>query len=84
MDSANMHLASMYNVPVISIWGATHRFAGFYGWQQPVENIVETDLYCRPCSVFGNIPCYRGDHACMEMIEPETVAAKISGFVKKV
>jgi ADP-heptose:LPS heptosyltransferase len=29
MDSANMHLASLYGVPVISIWGATHPFAGF-------------------------------------------------------
>ena len=68
MDSANMHLASIYGVPVVSIWGATHPFAGFYGWQQDENNIVQVGLHCRPCSVFGNIPCYRGDHACMNMI----------------
>jgi ADP-heptose:LPS heptosyltransferase len=47
MDSANMHLASLYNVPVVSIWGATHPFAGFYGWGQSPQNIVSIDLACR-------------------------------------
>ena len=77
MDSANMHIASLYKVPVVSVWGATHRFAGFLGWQQNPEFIVEKELYCRPCSVFGNKPCYRGDHACMEEISPIHVAEKI-------
>lgn len=72
MDSANMHLASLFGVPVISVWGATHPFAGFYGWNQPADNAVQIDLYCRPCSVFGNKPCYRGDHACMQQL-PETM-----------
>ncbi len=52
MDSANMHLASLYGVPVISIWGATHPFAGFYGFAQNPLNAVQADIYCRPCSVF--------------------------------
>lgn len=77
MDSANMHLASLYAVPVISIWGATHPFAGFYGWGQPVENMVSVDIYCRPCSVFGNKPCYRGDFACMMRIEENTIIDKL-------
>ena len=34
MDSANMHLASLVGVRVVSIWGATHPFAGFLGWGQ--------------------------------------------------
>ena len=78
MDSANMHLASIYGVPVVSIWGATHPFAGFYGWRQDVNNIVQADLFCRPCSVFGNKPCYRGDHACMQMISTDMVKQKIA------
>ncbi len=76
MDSANMHLASLYAVPVLSIWGATHPFAGFYGWQQDEENVVQADLYCRPCSVFGNKPCFRGDHACMHLIGAEMLMDK--------
>lgn len=78
MDSANMHLASLYNVPVVSIWGATHPYAGFYGWGQQQKNIVDIQLDCRPCSVFGNKPCWRGDHACMENISTEIILRKIA------
>lgn len=77
MDSANVHLASIYNVPVISIWGATHPFVGFTGWNQSFDNIVQIDLYCRPCSVFGDKPCYRGDHACMTGISEKMIFEKI-------
>jgi len=77
MDSANMHLASLYGIPVISVWGATHPYAGFYGWGQPAESAAQIDLYCRPCSVFGNKPCYRGDHACMQVLPEEMIKNKI-------
>lgn len=77
MDSANMHLASLAGIPVVSIWGATHPHAGFYGWNQSQDNAVQVDLYCRPCSVFGNKPCYRKDYACMQLIEPEVVLHRI-------
>jgi len=77
MDSANMHLASMYNIPVVSIWGATHPYAGFLGWGQSDENVVSVDLPCRPCSVYGNKKCWRGDHACMEQITPEKIISRI-------
>ncbi len=82
MDSANMHLASLFNVPVVSVWGATHPFAGFYGWAQDEKGIVQIDLYCRPCSVFGNKPCYRGDHACMNGIEEEAILDKITQTIE--
>lgn len=78
MDSANMHFASLVNVPVVSVWGATHPFAGFMGWGQSIDNAAQIDLYCRPCSVFGNKPCYRGDHACMIELSPLIVTEKIN------
>ncbi|MCA1745983.1 MAG: glycosyltransferase family 9 protein, partial [Bacteroidales bacterium] len=77
MDSANMHLASLVETPVVSIWGATHPFAGFYGWGQDPDSAVQVDLACRPCSVFGNKPCHRGDFACMQMVTPQLVVQKI-------
>lgn len=82
MDSANMHLASLFDVPVVSIWGATHHFAGFQGWGQGKKNMVEISLYCRPCSVFGNKPCYRGDHACMHWIDQEQVWSRLEDLVR--
>lgn len=82
MDSANMHFASLYSVPVVSIWGATHPFAGFYGFAQNPLNAVQGELYCRPCSVFGNKPCYRGDWACMHLFTPGDIVAKIESVLQ--
>lgn len=73
MDSANMHLAAICNTPVVSVWGATHPYAGFMGWNQRYDDTVQTDLPCRPCSIYGNRPCYRGDFACMNNITLETI-----------
>lgn len=82
MDSANMHLASLFGVPVVSVWGATHPFAGFMGYAQPADNAVQIDdLSCRPCSVFGNKPCFRGDYACMEWIKPVQIAEKVNKVI---
>ena len=77
MDSANMHFASLVNTPAVSIWGATHPYAGFMGWGQLTANAIQADLSCRPCSVFGQKPCFRGDYACLYGITPEQVIAKI-------
>lgn len=78
MDSANMHLASLAGTPVISIWGATHPFAGFYGWNQLQQNSIQIDnLECRPCSVFGNKPCFRKDYACLISIKPKVIVDKV-------
>ena len=82
MDSANMHLASLVSTPVVSIWGATHPFAGFYGYNQDESNVVQIDMPCRPCSIYGNKPCYRGDYACLEQITPEMIVDKISVLIK--
>ena len=82
MDSANMHLASLVNVPVISLWGPTHPYAGFYGFQQDPLNAVQVNLSCRPCSVFGNTVCWRGDHACMQQITPSMVEEKLLKILK--
>ncbi|MFM7709448.1 MAG: glycosyltransferase family 9 protein [Ferruginibacter sp.] len=59
MDSANMHLAAIQQVPVVSVWGSTHPCFGFNGIQTDPNGIVQTTLSlpCRPCSVFGNKPC---------------------------
>lgn len=78
MDSANMHLAALFGIPVVSVWGATHPYAGFMGYQQSIGDAVQVDdLACRPCSVFGNKPCFRGDHACMEWIPALNIADKV-------
>lgn len=82
MDSANMHLASLTGTPVVSVWGATHPYAGFMGWNQTEANAVQADLPCRPCSIFGNKPCYRADYACLHALSAEQVADKVYPFLR--
>lgn len=77
MDSANMHFASCFGVPVISIWGATHPQNGFYGWRQNPDWAVQVDMPCRPCSKFGNKTCKFKDYRCMNAITPDMVLKKI-------
>ena len=83
MDSGNMHLASLVETPVVSVWGATHPYAGFYGYKQDLNNIVQAELFCRPCSIYGNKPCYRGNYECMELINPEIIVSKVLGIIDK-
>ena len=83
MDSANMHFASLVNTPVVSIWGATHPYAGFMGWGQDPLNAVQIELGCRPCSIFGNKPCLRGDLACLRNISPEMVYDRVKRVLNK-
>lgn len=74
MDSANMHLASLVGTRCISVWGATHHFAGFLGYGQNERDIVHIkDFTCRPCSVFGDKECYRGDWACLSELSADLV-----------
>lgn len=80
MDSSNMHLARLVGTRTASIWGATHIANGFAGWEDDgtlrFEVPVEA-LPCRPCSVYGNRPCHRGDHACMTQLSPDTIADRL-------
>lgn len=83
MDSANMHFASLVNIPVVSVWGATHPYCGFLGYGQSQENCVQIELECRPCSVFGNKPCFRKDYACMNQLPFERIIRTAEVLIHK-
>ncbi|MBT8295531.1 MAG: glycosyltransferase family 9 protein [Gramella sp.] len=79
MDSGNAHLAAIFGIPVVSIWGVTHPFAGFRSFNQPMENCILPDLdkYPKiPTSVYGDkVP--EGYEDVMRSIPPETVIEKV-------
>lgn len=79
MDSGNAHLAAIFGIPVISLWGVTHPYTGFRAFNQPMENCILPDLdkYPKiPTSVYGNkIP--EGYEDVMRSIPPEKVIQKI-------
>ena len=76
MDSGNMHLASLVGTRVLSIWGATHPYAGFMGFGQRESDCIQRDLNCRPCSVYGNKKCRLGDYRCMD-IDPTSIVERV-------
>tara|TARA_Y100001960_G_C14624885_1_gene802665 strand:+ start:79 stop:1044 length:966 start_codon:yes stop_codon:yes gene_type:complete len=57
MDSANGHLAAMYGVKVLTIWGVTHPYAGFTPFNQPITNsiTVNRNKFPKvPTSIYGD------------------------------
>jgi ADP-heptose:LPS heptosyltransferase len=83
MDSANAHLAAMVGVKVITLWGATHPFAGFLPFNQPFENALMADrnLFPKlPTSVYGNKKV-AGYESAMRTISVESVLDKINATI---
>ena len=81
MDSANMHMASIVGVKALSIWGGTHHLAGFLGYGQSKEHIIEKKLICRPCSIFGKEECSLEDkYKCLNISE-KTIIKKIEDII---
>lgn len=79
MDSGNAHIAAMLGVKVITLWGATHPYAGFSSFNQPLENalVSDRDLYPKlPTSVYGNKKV-EGYEDAMRTISAEKVISKI-------
>ena len=75
MDSGNAHIAAMLGVKVITLWGATHPYAGFSPFNQPLENALVSDrnLFPKlPTSVYGNKKV-AGYEDVMRTILPETI-----------
>ncbi|MDC6404170.1 MULTISPECIES: glycosyltransferase family 9 protein [Maribacter] len=86
MDSGNGHLAAMYGVPVITLWGVTHPVAGFVPFGQPEENQITSDRKkypLIPTSVYGNkIP--PGYELVMETLVPEQIVTRALQILEKV
>ena len=79
IDSGNGHLAAIFQIPVITLWGATHPFAGFTPFEQPIENQLLPDLVqfpYLPTSIYGN-KIFKGYENVMRSIKPKEVLEKI-------
>lgn len=79
MDSGNGHIAAIFGVKTITLWGATHPYLGFSPFHQPVENSLVSDrnLYPKlPTSIYGNKKV-EGYEDAMRTILPEEVVEKV-------
>ncbi|QSW91298.1 glycosyltransferase family 9 protein [Flavobacterium endoglycinae] len=83
MDSGNAHIAAMLGVKVVTLWGATHPYAGFLPFNQSLENAITSDRnqYPKlPTSVYGN-KMVEGYENAMRTISPEDVVSKINKLI---
>jgi ADP-heptose:LPS heptosyltransferase len=80
MDSGNAHIAAMLGIKVITLWGATHPFAGFAPFNQPLENCLVSDREkypLLPTSVYGNKKV-EGYEDAMRTIKVESIIKKLN------
>ena len=77
MESANMHLASLVDLQAMTIWGPTSPACGYLGYNQVVEDDIQLDMDCRPCSITGDKECKYGDYRCLKNISPEYIVEHV-------
>ena len=83
MESANMHLASLVGTQAMTIWGPTSPACGYLGYNQVVDDDIQLDMDCRPCSITGDKPCKFGDFRCLKNIPPEHIAQRVIEAVEE-
>lgn len=80
MDSGNAHIAAMLGLKVITLWGATHPYAGFKPFNQPDDFCLTADRVkypLLPTSIYGNKKV-NGYEDVMRTILPSQVIEKIN------
>ena len=85
MDSGNAHIAAMYGIDVVTLWGVTHPYAGFYPFKQKSEYALLSDRvkYPKiPTSVYGNRYPKNYENV-MESIDYNSVIKKIESVIEK-
>lgn len=83
MDSGNAHMAAMLGVKVVTLWGATHPFAGFAPFNQPQDYTLTSDREkypLLPTSIYGN-KIVEGYEDVMRTISPQTVVDKVKAVI---
>ena len=83
MDSGNAHIAAMYGVKTVTLWGVTHPFCGFYPFNQDKTFclLADREKYPKtPTSVYGNkFP--EGYQNAMKSIDYKKVVLKINSIL---
>ena len=73
-DTGMMHIASCFDLRIVTLWGNTHPKFGMYANVQTeqVQNYL-INLSCHPCSKLGSDNCPRGHFNCMNMQDTEKI-----------
>ena len=83
MDSANGHIASLFGIDVITIWGATHPNTGYAPFNQRQKNSIMPDLKKFPkvpATVYG-ADCPKQYVNAINSITPETILNRLNEII---
>lgn len=81
-DTGIMHIASARQIPTVAIFGSSVRELGFTPFRS-IYQIVEHEVWCRPCSHIGRDSCPLGHFKCMNEINPSEVVQSASYLLNK-
>ena len=77
-----MHAAEALDISAISILGPTTMETGAGLFNKKSKIVQDKNLWCRPCSQNGSIPCYRKEQYCMTNINIENVMNAVNGLMQ--
>ncbi len=69
-DTGMMHIASCFQLPIVSVWGNTHPAFGMYPYlpgNRDLFSMHQVPLKCRPCSKIGYNQCPKKHFNCMNL-----------------
>ena len=75
-DSGLMHIAALYGIPTVAIFGPTNPKKN-RPWRVP-HKIIAASIECSPCYDYSTIKCQRNE--CMESILPDQVFPALKDF----
>jgi ADP-heptose:LPS heptosyltransferase len=80
-DTGMMHIASCFQLPIVSVWGNTVPALGMYPYfpgNSELFSIHEVKgLNCRPCSKIGFQKCPKGHFNCMNLQDSAAISKEI-------
>jgi len=86
-DTGMMHIASCFEIPIVSVWGNTVPEFGMYpyfpGKNKPYSIHEVKGLSCRPCSKIGFQKCPKGHFNCMNLQNATEIVESIHSQMKK-
>tara|TARA_B100001115_G_C15844866_1_gene425086 strand:- start:2160 stop:3125 length:966 start_codon:yes stop_codon:yes gene_type:complete len=80
-DTGMMHIASSFDVPIISFWGCTKPSLGFYAYQAKKSLMnIESKNSKRPCSRHGSNCRYKKE-GCIKTISSNEILKNINSIL---
>lgn len=80
-DTGMMHIASCFQLPIVSVWGNTVPALGMYPYfpgNPELFSIHEVKgLNCRPCSKIGFQKCPKGHFNCMNLQDSAAISQEM-------